>query len=71
MSKMSDDEVNYLLRLCLGVVSRQSGEKWARVMIDTNLMFADIEMPHLLRLTIAVIQENLGGFFGMLPGAAQ
>lgn len=71
VAKMSDDEVNYILRMCLGVVSRQGGEKWAKVMVGNDLMFDDIEMPHLMRLTIAVVQENLGGFFAGLPGATE
>ena len=70
VAKMPEDDVNYILRTCLAVCTRSQGEnKWARVMVDANLMFADIDMTHMMRLTIEVVKENLGGFFGMLPGA--
>lgn len=71
VSKMPEDDVNYILRTCLSVTLRdQGGDKWAKVMVSGNMMFSDIEMPHMLRLVIASIQENLGSFFGGLPGAA-
>lgn len=70
ISKMPEDDVNYILRTCLHSILRgQDGGKWAKVMVGGNMMFADIEMPHMIRLVIASIQENLGSFFVGLPGA--
>lgn len=68
VSKMPQDDVDYILKTCLAAVSRQQGEAYARVLVSGSLMFSDITMQVMLRLTIAVIKENLDGFFGGLPG---
>lgn len=66
MAKMSNQDVDYVIITCLSVVSRQQGEgKFSPIMTGTNLLFEDIDMPVMLRLVVAVLQENLGGF---LPG---
>lgn len=66
LSKMSDDDANYILFTCLGVVTRQQGEKFASVSAGTNLMFDDIDMPTMLRLVVEVVRDNLGGFMSGL-----
>ena len=68
IAKMPQDDVDYILKASLGVVSRQQGESWARIFVSGGLMFDDIRMKEMLRLTIAVIKENMDGFFGELPG---
>lgn len=68
VSKMPQDDVDYILKTCLGAVSRQQGESYARVLVSGALMFSDITMQVMLRLAIAVIKENLDGFFGVLHG---
>jgi hypothetical protein len=65
MAQMTDEEVNYILFTCLGVVHRKEGEKWALVVHDQRLMYEDINMPGMLRLTIEVLRENLANF---MPG---
>lgn len=67
MSKMPQDDVDYILKSSLAVVSRKQGESWARVLVNGGLMFDDIRMKEMVRLTIAVIKENMDGFFGGLP----
>lgn len=67
MGSMSDEDVNYVLFRCLAAVTRKSGERYAPVVNGERLMFEDIDMPSMVRLCAAVLQENLGGFFALLP----
>jgi hypothetical protein len=68
---MSDDDSEYVLRACLAVVSRRSGDGWAPVQnAQGGLMFQDVDMSVMLRLTFAVIKDNLGNFMLALPGTA-
>ena len=68
LSKMSDEDSDYVLDHCLSVVQRAQGNEWVKVRAPNGaLMFNDIELPQLLNLTRAVLTENLRGFF---PAAA-
>jgi hypothetical protein len=68
LSSMSDEDVDYVLDVCLGVCQRiQPNGHPAPVMVRGGLMFEDIDMGQMIQLAVKVIQENLGGFF---PGAA-
>lgn len=68
LSKMSDEDTDYVLDNCLAVVSRLQGNQFAPVMARGGaLMFDDIDLPSMMQLAVAVIRENLGGFF---PGSA-
>jgi hypothetical protein len=72
ISKMPDEDVEYIVRTCLAVVKRQQGEAWAPVQAaNGHLMFADIDMTVMIRLTIEVLKGNLEGFFGTPPSAAK
>jgi len=66
LAKMPDADVNYVISACLGVVYRLDGERWAPVQNGGSLMYQDITMPTMVKLTMAVCKENLGGFFGDL-----
>lgn len=64
LSKMSDEDTDYVIDTCLAVIQRQSNNQWASVMVrNGGLMFQDIDMAQMLQLTVAVIQGNLGNFF--------
>jgi hypothetical protein len=67
MGSMSDEDVNYVLFRCLAAVKRKQGDRWAQITTGERLMFEDIDMPSMVRLTAAVLQENLSGFFALLP----
>lgn len=68
LSGMSDEDVDYVLDVCLSVCQRiQPNGHPAPVMTRGGLMFEDIDMGQMIQLAVKVIQENLGGFF---PGAA-
>lgn len=64
LSKMSDEDTDYVIDECLRTVQRLQGERWQSVTSrGGDLMFDDIDLPVMLRLTVAVIQQSLGGFF--------
>lgn len=67
LSKMSNEDSEYVIDTCLSAVQRKQGEIWAPVLVKGGMMFADIRLPDMVQLVVAVVQENLGSFF---PGAA-
>jgi hypothetical protein len=67
MGSMTDQDVNYVLFELLGAVTRKQGERFAAITNGQRLMFEDIDMPAMVRLAGGVLQENLGGFFALLP----
>ncbi|MGX6999912.1 phage tail assembly chaperone [Caballeronia sp. KNU42] len=74
LSKMSDEDSDYVLDQCLAVVTRaQNGGEWARVIAPSGgLMFQDIDLAQMLKLAQAVLKENLRGFFPTAaPGSSQ
>ncbi len=70
LSKMSDEDTDYVIDHCLDVVQReQDNGQWARIRAGNGgLMFQDIGLLQMLNLTRAVLAENLKDFF---PTAAQ
>lgn len=63
LSKMSDEETNYVIYGCLVAVEREEApERWQKVTAANQLMFEDIDMGMMLRLVVEVIRENLGSF---------
>lgn len=64
LSGMSDEDVDYVLDICLGVCQRiQANGHPAPVMVRGGLMFEDIDMGQMIQLAVKVIQESLSGFF--------
>lgn len=63
VSKMSDADVDYVIFTCLAVVRKRQGEAWAAVINGKQFMFQDMDMPLMMRLTVAVLKENLSSFF--------
>lgn len=73
VAKMPDEDANFIISTCLGVCLRANkhGTGWSPVMAPNGrLMFQDIELPQMLQLTWAVIEENLGGFFAAMPSTS-
>ncbi|WP_404798963.1 phage tail assembly chaperone [Acinetobacter thermotolerans] len=67
IAKIPEDDVNYVIHKCLSVVKRNG----AVVCRGTSIMFDDLDMSHLLPLTVAVIRTNLGNFIqGLLTKAS-
>ena len=72
LAKMPQADVDYILHTCLAVCSRgdQAGA-FAPVLAQNGaLMFSDIGMVQMIRLTIEVIRNNLGDFFALAPGGS-
>lgn len=68
LSRMSDEDTDYVLDKCLSVTQRAQGNQFAPVMASNGrMMFDDIDLPAMMQLAVAVIRENIGGFF---PAAA-
>jgi hypothetical protein len=66
LADMSKEDSEFVLYTCLRNTMRDNGAGgWARVMADNGaMMFEDIDAWTMLQLTWAVIQDNLGSFFG-------
>lgn len=68
LSKLSDEDANKVLFGLLSSVSlKQSAGNFARLATDTQLMFADLELPVLMQAAGRAFAYNLSGFFGALP----
>jgi hypothetical protein len=65
LAAMSNEDVNYVIFACLSAVQRaQAGGKYAPVTTATNqIMFQDIDMVVMVRLTVEVMRINLAPFF--------
>lgn len=69
VAKMSDADVEYVIFTCLSVVRKKQEDVWAAVVNGKQFMFQTMDMQLMMRLTVAVLKENLSGFFQPLTGA--
>ena len=70
LALMPEKDVDYVLHTCLSVTKRRGEKLWAPLMsTGGQLMFQDISMQTMLRLTVETVRSNIGEFFQMLPGA--
>lgn len=66
LSSMKQDDLDFILQTCLGVVSVIEKGGALVPLFDKNigqLRYADLNMPTMINLTMQVIQENLGSYF--------
>ena len=72
IGKMPDEDAEYVLFACLDVARRKQSNGLAPVRAaNGGLMFDDIDLAAMMQISAAVLQENLGGFFGeILAGSA-
>lgn len=73
LSKMPDEDVEYIIKTCLKVCYYKQPTGWVpMVNVQGHITNADLQLGDLLGVTLAVIRENLGGFFtsGPLPSGA-
>lgn len=74
LSKMEDEDVDYIVFTCLSCVKRkQVGDTWAPMSTKDSkgaplLMFEDVEMPEMIRIVLEVLRINLGNFLTGLFG---
>jgi hypothetical protein len=68
LSRMSEEDTDYVLDACLAVCQReQPNGQWAPVCTTSGrMMFQDIDMPEMVQLAVNAVRENLAAFF---PGA--
>lgn len=67
IAQMPEEDVNYIIFKCLGVVKRGG----AVVCRNNSIMFDDIDMTQLLPLVVATIRINMGNFIqGLLMKAS-
>lgn len=71
LAAMSDADSEYVLKLCLGAVSReQAGTGFAPLLNSAGtLLFSDLGLVQMLQLAHAVVMENLGNFMPAPPTA--
>lgn len=67
LSRISDDDLDFLYDKCLTGCRRKNGDTWAKIWTNGNLMFDDIGGAGIMALTVATIQDNLADFFSILP----
>lgn len=65
ISKLSDQDSEYVIKACLSVVSVAQQGGYAPVLNQATgqLMFSTIRMPTMLKLVYEVAQKDLGDFF--------
>lgn len=65
LASMSDEDCDYVLNECLSVCSRKQGDRFVPIKMrgSSMLQFQDITLQEMMRLAVAVVQENLGSFF--------
>jgi hypothetical protein len=75
LAKMSDEDCNYVLYTCLSVCSRKEAAGVGHaayqplLAAERTLQYSDLTMDDMLRLAIAVCQENMSGFLKGLGGS--
>lgn len=72
LSRIPDDDCNFIIQKCLSKVSRfeKEANKYAPVLSRSgDLMYQDITLKQMLDISVQVIEENLGDFFRTALGA--
>jgi hypothetical protein len=67
LNTLSDDDLDFVVRKCVGVTSVKQGSAYAKLMVNGQLMFADTSLITMLIITKKVLAANLAGFFSALP----
>lgn len=65
LATLKDEDLLFVVKKCLSAVRRQAGPGFVPVVSDANqrLMLEDIDLPQMLELTWAVINQSLSSFF--------
>ena len=66
LSKMSDEDADYVTSTCLSVIQRKQGMEWVSLMSDGRLMFDDLDAFETVLLSFFVIRRNLANFMQKL-----
>ena len=68
VGQLSDVDTEYVIGKCLADCRR--GDSSAKIYVSGKLMFDDIGMMGMLRLTMETLKENLADFFSGLGSAS-
>lgn len=66
-AKLSDADSEIVLYGLLSCVQVQQAGNWAWVVVNSNLMFDDLDLPTMLQIAYKSFMFNLSGFFRVLP----
>lgn len=67
LSKLTDEDANYVMHNLLSCVEYQYMSAWATVSTGKELRFQDLELPVLLQVAGRSFMYNLSGFMAALP----
>lgn len=68
IGSLSDEDSKFIFTTCLSVCQVQESQTaWAALATDGELMYTDLSLATMLRLSVEVIRENLTDFFSELP----
>jgi len=70
VSKLSDQDAEFVLLGLCSCIEMQLGPSWTRVATDNMLMVQDLDLPSLLQLASRSFMANLSSFFALLPAAS-
>lgn len=64
LAEMPQADADYIIFTCLSVVSREQpgATRAAPVCVEGQMMFADFDLPTMMRLVVEVLKDNLGNF---------
>lgn len=68
IAAMPRDDYMTIIRVCLSCAERKVGKTWAKVVVDGNLMFTDIEQADVLQIVIRVLGRELRPTIAALLG---
>ncbi len=67
LSKLSDEDADYVLHGLLSAVQMEQGPAFVKVYANGVLMIQDLPLNQMLQLAAQAFAHNLGDFFGALP----
>lgn len=63
LSRLADDDANFIINSCLATCKIQQGSLWADVIDGSgNLMFQDMQLPDIMELVWKVLKDNYAPF---------
>lgn len=68
IAAMPREDYMTIIRVCLSCAERKVGKTWAKVVVDGNLMFSDIEQADVLQIVIRVLGRELRPTIAALLG---
>lgn len=73
LAKMPDEDLDYIINSCFGVCARLTADGKPQPLLamdGVQFMFADIQLPQMIEICLATVEENMGNFFDLIPAAS-